>query len=173
MDNNIPFPPLTRPERHVDVIIALDASMDIGADPWLLRAEAYAEKCKLPFPPTPKPTTDASGNRSDPIRSSHCTVLSTIDTHPATTKTGAHDLTIIYLPLITNPKYKPALDPAKEDFCATYNFTYTPEQTDKLSGLARLNVEESADKIRDAVRKAWKEKRRKRLEAENGPREEF
>ncbi|TPX64267.1 hypothetical protein SpCBS45565_g06009 [Spizellomyces sp. 'palustris'] len=161
MDNNIPFPPLLRPERNVDVIIALDASMDIGVDPWLIRAEAYARERGFPFPAITKPEESHTGHRHDHLREKTCTVLSTI----SQAKSPA-DLTLIYLPLIWNSEYNPQLDPSKSDWCATYNFTFTPEQTKLLSGLACANVEKSQEKIREAIRRAWLAKRRRRLEEE-------
>ncbi|KNC98364.1 uncharacterized protein SPPG_06072 [Spizellomyces punctatus DAOM BR117] len=161
MDNNIPFPPLLRPERNVDVIIALDASMDIGVDPWLIRAEAYARERGFPFPTIPKSEESHAGHRQDHLRETTCTVLSTI----SQAKSPA-DLTLIYLPLIRNNEYDPQLDPSKADWCATYNFTFTPKQTDVLSGLACANVEKNQEKIREAIRRAWRAKRRRRLEEE-------
>ncbi|KAJ2724402.1 hypothetical protein GGI07_002003 [Coemansia sp. Benny D115] len=44
LENNMPFAPLLRPERNVDVIICLDSSADIDMMPWFVRAEAWASK---------------------------------------------------------------------------------------------------------------------------------
>ncbi|KAL1920776.1 uncharacterized protein VTP21DRAFT_11411 [Calcarisporiella thermophila] len=42
VDNNLPFYPLLREGRDVDVIVALDSSNDITNTPWFERAEGYA-----------------------------------------------------------------------------------------------------------------------------------
>ncbi|PIA18945.1 FabD/lysophospholipase-like protein [Coemansia reversa NRRL 1564] len=42
MQNNLPFAPLLRAERGVDVIVCLDASANIDIMPWFARAEAWA-----------------------------------------------------------------------------------------------------------------------------------
>ncbi|KAJ2159614.1 hypothetical protein GGF46_002898 [Coemansia sp. RSA 552] len=42
MENNLPFAPLLRPERKVDVVLCLDASADIEVMPWFARAERWA-----------------------------------------------------------------------------------------------------------------------------------
>ncbi|TPX62538.1 hypothetical protein PhCBS80983_g00278 [Powellomyces hirtus] len=172
MDNNIPFAPLLRTERKVDVIIALNASMDIGIDPWLRRAEAYAKQQKVPFPQIPE---------KDEITT--CTVFSTIATRDSRFKGTAADSddetlerTVIYMPLIKNPSYNPTLDPCHAEWCATHNFTFTEAQTNHLCGLAWANMNDSTEQIRQAIRAAWKAKRRNRLlkaHEERGPGEDF
>ncbi|KAJ2613782.1 hypothetical protein H4S08_002025 [Coemansia sp. RSA 1365] len=42
MQNNLPFAPLLRAERGVDVIVCLDASANIDIMPWFARAETWA-----------------------------------------------------------------------------------------------------------------------------------
>ncbi|KAJ1938449.1 hypothetical protein FBU59_004433, partial [Linderina macrospora] len=44
MDNNLPFAPLLRPERNVDVILCLDSSANIELMSWFARAEQWAEQ---------------------------------------------------------------------------------------------------------------------------------
>ncbi|KAJ1971475.1 hypothetical protein H4R34_005732, partial [Dimargaris verticillata] len=44
MNNNLPFYPLLRPERGVDVILLFDASSDIDQTPWFTRAEEFAKQ---------------------------------------------------------------------------------------------------------------------------------
>ncbi|KAJ1985552.1 hypothetical protein H4R33_003960 [Dimargaris cristalligena] len=44
MNNNLPFYPLLRPERNVDVILLFDASSDIDETPWFERAEKFARQ---------------------------------------------------------------------------------------------------------------------------------
>ncbi|KHN97895.1 cytosolic phospholipase A2 zeta [Metarhizium album ARSEF 1941] len=44
MSNNLPIYPLLRPGRHVDILIAFDASADIKTDNWLSVADGYARQ---------------------------------------------------------------------------------------------------------------------------------
>ncbi|KAJ3024176.1 hypothetical protein HKX48_005579 [Thoreauomyces humboldtii] len=152
MDNNIPFVPLLRPERHVDIVLALDASQDIGADPWLRRGSEHAKKLDLPFPEIP-------------------------ETLPTGTSTYVcPDRTVVYLPLVKNEGYDPELDPKSTAWCATHNFTFEEGQTEKLWGLAERGVDEVAEDLKQAVREVWKRKRNARLgkeRDERGPLEEF
>lgn len=47
VDNNIPFYPLLRKDREVDVIIAIDLSADIQTAPHFDRAEGYVKRRKI------------------------------------------------------------------------------------------------------------------------------
>ncbi|KAJ2518021.1 hypothetical protein H4217_003602 [Coemansia sp. RSA 1939] len=44
LENNLPFAPLLRKERNVDMIVCLDSSANIDIMPWFARAEAWAAK---------------------------------------------------------------------------------------------------------------------------------
>ncbi|KAJ2088347.1 hypothetical protein IW138_004324 [Coemansia sp. RSA 986] len=44
LENNLPFAPLLRKERNVDVVVCLDSSANIDIMPWFARAEAWAAK---------------------------------------------------------------------------------------------------------------------------------
>ncbi|KAI8819148.1 acyl transferase/acyl hydrolase/lysophospholipase, partial [Fimicolochytrium jonesii] len=200
-ENNIPFAPLLRQERQVDLVIAVDASMDVGVDPWLRKAEKYAKERGVVFPPLPLPETgDAKGKEVTDDAEARCRIFSTIkdaahintrspETHRQAPSDQSHappplshDFTLIYLPLLRNPTYSATLDPQRTEWCATHNFTFTPSQTAQLAGLANANVEESLERIRDAVRRAWRAKRARRerrererwgRKMEDGPAEEF
>ncbi|GAA5807883.1 hypothetical protein MFLAVUS_001263 [Mucor flavus] len=62
MDNNIPFYPLLRQGRDVDVILSLDLSADIQDTPFFDRAEGYVKRRGINGWPSgagwPKPDTD-------------------------------------------------------------------------------------------------------------------
>ncbi|KAJ3295478.1 hypothetical protein HK104_002617 [Borealophlyctis nickersoniae] len=148
MDNNLPFPPFLRPERAVDIILVLDASMETGLDPWLKRAESFARDWHVKFPKIP-----SSENANEEFKRSICSVL----------QTPEKDRTVIYMPLVANKDYDPEFDPTVAAFCATYNFTFTRDQVDKLSGLAAKNVEGSLKRLREAVKQAWKQKKKQRM----------
>ncbi|KAJ2843663.1 hypothetical protein GGI22_007132, partial [Coemansia erecta] len=44
LENNLPFAPLLRKERGVDMIVCLDSSANIDIMPWFARAEAWAAR---------------------------------------------------------------------------------------------------------------------------------
>lgn len=71
-------------------------------------------------------------------------------------------IAVIYFPLIPNPKIA-GVDPDKTDFMSTWNFIYTPEQIDKVVGLARSNFEEGAEQTKRTVRAVYERKKRLRL----------
>jgi phospholipase A2 len=141
IDFRIPTPPLLRAERHVDIIIIMDASdRPLGTELHL--AQAYAQQHKLPFPEinyhsTTKPfSVHGVGNTNNtPI--------------------------IIYMPLVQNQKYHNGWDPRTAAFTSTYNFKYTKEQTYLLTGLTRYTmIEHHADIL--GVIKEWINTKRKR-----------
>ncbi|KAJ1962386.1 hypothetical protein IWQ62_003548, partial [Dispira parvispora] len=69
MHNNIPFYPLLRPERQVDVILIFDASSDIDQTPWFARAEQYAKNkgiARWPWGASPWPHPNLSHPTTGP-----------------------------------------------------------------------------------------------------------
>ncbi|CAG8528968.1 7843_t:CDS:2 [Paraglomus brasilianum] len=69
VDNNIPFYPLLRKGRDVDIIIAIDSSNDLQTHPYFERAAGYAKKhgitgwpvgCGWPKSPEQRNTTEAA-----------------------------------------------------------------------------------------------------------------
>jgi phospholipase A2 len=138
---NVPIPPLLRIDRKADIIIILDASADLRGAPALAKAQAYAQQYKLPFP-----VIDYTG-----IGSKICSIF--------------HDPNdpqvpvIIYFPLVNNANYG-AFNPA--DFMSshlnTYNFIYTAEQIEQLSGLMAFNVQESLPVIKEVIEKVIERK---------------
>jgi phospholipase A2 len=70
-------------------------------------------------------------------------------------------ITVIYFPLFPNPKVE-GVDPDKTDFMSTWNFIYTPEQIDKVVGLARSNFDEGAEQTKRTVRAVYERKKRLR-----------
>lgn len=139
IDFRIPTPPLLRKERHVDIIIIMDAS-DRPLSTELHLAQAYAQQYQLPFPTinyqiTPHPfSVHGVGNtNSAPI--------------------------IIYMPLVQNPKYHNGWDPRAAAFTSTYNFKYTKEQTYLLAGLTKYTMIEHHQDILGVI-KEWITKKR-------------
>ncbi|KAI9739178.1 MAG: hypothetical protein M1834_007391 [Cirrosporium novae-zelandiae] len=85
-------------------------------------------------------------------------------TNPSPLKDPSAGITVIYFPLIPNPDKVPGVDPATSDFMSTWNFIYTPEEIDKVVGLAKANFKEGEERIRDTVRAVWERKKEMREE---------
>ncbi|CEP18713.1 hypothetical protein [Parasitella parasitica] len=73
MDNNLPFYPLLRQGRDVDIILAIDLSADIQDAPYFERAEGYVKRRGIKGWPAgagwPRQKTSESG--SDPVKVDH------------------------------------------------------------------------------------------------------
>ncbi|KAI8347618.1 acyl transferase/acyl hydrolase/lysophospholipase [Choanephora cucurbitarum] len=172
MDNNIPFYPLLRKGRDVDVIIAVDSSAEIQHMDYFDRAEGYAKRRGIQgwpkgagWPKTGSDRTYALGTCTVFDSSSSETIPDREDASATTTTYPDHvnPITLIYLPLIVNEHYDPDFDPQQAEFTSTWNFSYTREQVEKLHGLAKRNVHDNIDTIRQVIRKTWERKRNERL----------
>lgn len=135
---NLPFLPLVRKARPVDIMIIIDASPEADAGE-LRNAEAFARTHNIAFPPIDysKVTLPCSVHAqwSDP-----------------------HVPVIIYCPLVAQNGYAQGWDPHQEDFTSTFNFKYTPEQTKLLSGLATYSLKESQELLVDTIKKVIEQK---------------
>lgn len=76
-------------------------------------------------------------------------------------------IAVVYMPFLKNDKVE-GVDPGTSDYLSTWNFVYTPEQVEKVVGLARANYDEGKEKIRKTVRAVYERKRKMRLEREEG-----
>ncbi|KAJ2715156.1 hypothetical protein H4R19_001355 [Coemansia spiralis] len=150
LENNLPFAPLLRPERGVDVVICLDASANIEFMPWFAQAEAWAASHgveRWPWSARPwaadslRPSKaeaeldrgllgGARSVREHTVRqlkegSVRCAVFDEPVT-PSPLGRTRHmpqpPVTVVYLPLLPNQRFRDsAFDPKKADFCATFN----------------------------------------------------
>ena len=150
LDFNLPFPPLLRPERKVDIIIVCDASASAhkGA-PAVRKAEKWARDKGLKFP---KIDYDIIGKN----------IISVFKD-----ETDKDVPTIIYMSIVKNRKFNAEFDPVKEiqnGFCNTFNFKYTPEQFELLSGLMEHNIIESQEIIKREIRNKIESKKRIEIE---------
>lgn len=132
IDCNLPFAPLLREERKVDIILTCDASGRIEGLPSLRCAQEYMQAQGLPFPPIDYETADKQ-------------VMSVFrdDTNP-------NCPIVVYFPRIKNETYSTTFDPdaCKESgYCNTLNFTYSQEQVNELMGLAEFGIKQHADTI--------------------------
>ncbi|CAG8522820.1 5512_t:CDS:2 [Paraglomus occultum] len=203
VDNNIPFYPLLRKGRDVDVIIAIDSSNDLQTHPYFERAAGYAKKhgitgwpvgCGWPKSPEQRNTTESavessfdnndtaqessslthdidSALKSDcPTETSSspspnglgpCTVF--VGSESSSPPPSNRPITIIYFPLIPNPKVGDGFDPSVEEFCSTWNFAYEAKQVELLAELGKQNFREGEEEIRKVFRRVWERKRDERL----------
>lgn len=144
-DFNLPFPPLLKKERKIDIIIVMDASASVhtGA-PALQKAVKYAESRKIPLPKI----------EFDSITNKQVSVFT--DENNKTTPT------IVFLAPIKNEHYDAKFDPEKE-FKTTYattKFIYNSNDVKKLSGLVRQNIIDNKKQIFDAIRNKIEQKRK-------------
>ncbi|KAJ2486898.1 hypothetical protein EV174_000846 [Coemansia sp. RSA 2320] len=195
LENNLPFAPLLRPERGVDVIICLDASANIDLMPWFARAEQWAvDHGVRRWPWGARPWA------SDPLRPTKAEVEMTSTTLSSTKQAserierrikdgnmrcvifedpvapspfakqreiGPAPITVMYLPLLKNERFRqPCFDPETADFCATFNDRWTVEQVDLLADLTTFNFGQELARIRQAVKRAYERKRAFRLYTE-------
>ncbi|MBM3893511.1 hypothetical protein FJ365_03890 [Candidatus Dependentiae bacterium] len=133
---NLPFPPLLRPERQLDIILVMDASASVKDAPALAKAAEYARIHGLKFPPIN---------------------LHNIDKKIVSVFKDETDSTIpvvIYFPRIANPAYENGFDPDpdKTAFCGTTNFAYKPEQFELLRGLMDTAVVGNKEIIVDEIK---------------------
>ncbi|KAL0096298.1 acyl transferase/acyl hydrolase/lysophospholipase [Phycomyces blakesleeanus] len=172
MDNNIPFYPLLRQGRDVDVILAVDLSADIQTAHHFDRAEGYAKRRGVKGWPVDAgwPKQHHSSKTNDyplgtcTVFASHALETETEEATGETYQTKAQRVTVVYFPFILNKAFDPEFDPQTAEFCSTWNFVYTSDQVNKLEGLAEKNWTENIDQVREVLRKVWDRKRRQRLE---------
>lgn len=129
---NLPFPPLWRQERDIDIILVYDASGEIIGCKNLRWAESYMQSKGLPFPPIDYKKAESQ-------------VMSVFkdDHHP-------NCPIVVYFPRIKNEAYSTTFDPEKcqsEGYCNTMNFTYDAAQINELMGLSEFAVIQHADQL--------------------------
>lgn len=170
MDNNIPFYPLMREGRDVDVILAIDLSADIQTATHFDRAESYIKRRGIKGWPIGAGWPKNHDNSQDKYPLGSCTIFDSeakeeVTTTSDTTHTRKHQsVTLAYFPFIVNKGFDAEFDPQEEEFCSTWNFVYTPDQVKKVTGLAEANWDDNIEKIKHVLRKTWERKRRERLE---------
>ena len=152
MADNVPFWPLLRPERKVDIIIAFDVSGDAGGpgNDTIEKAERLARERNLPFPKI------VSSKKYTQRGKQWVTVFDEYDAG----KTGP---IVLYLPLIDNPQGDNsgfALDQCMKSDCITFNFKYTPENIDGLSALGKQIGEAAIPFLAEAINKKRQEKQK-------------
>ncbi|OGB97089.1 hypothetical protein A3F06_04165 [candidate division TM6 bacterium RIFCSPHIGHO2_12_FULL_36_22] len=144
IDFNLPFPPLLRSGRNLDVIIFLDGSARIKGGREMQGVLRYAQEHGIPMP-------------TINIDELHMKAISVFDDNL--------DAPIcVYMPRIKNDQYDPNFDPdicAVSGFCNTMNFEYNEEQACLLSGLTEANMVQSKEILQDVIREAIRRRKAK------------
>lgn len=132
---NIPFPPLLRADRNVDIIIVCDASATIEGCPNLHWAQEYMQHHNLKFPPIDFDTADKQVMSIFKDEQDHTCPI------------------VIYFPRIKNCDYSDSFDPETclQEYCSTMNFTYDSVQINELMGLAQFGVTQHAHAVADII----------------------
>lgn len=142
IDFNLPFPPLLRPERGVNVIIAFDASSSADRGPKALKfAYDYAKQKGLKFPVIDDKIFEEAKNHN-------LTVIGD--------PSDADALTIIYIPLLQNkslPAPYGSYSPLNEKYTSTFNFAYPLDGSRMLIEAVRQNVRSFESTIKDVLQK--------------------
>ncbi len=132
---NLPFPPLLRPARAVDIIIVYDATEGNQNFDTLRQTQEYAERNNVPFPPI------------------DYTDLGTSVVRVFKDETNSACPIVIYFPMISNSDYSTSFDPVacENEYCGTFNFKYSQEQINTLGGLAYFGIKQNVDLIKQAI----------------------
>lgn len=145
-DFNLPFPPLLKKERNVDIIIVMDASASVHEGATALQKTVdYTKSRGIPFPSI----------KFDSITDKQVSVFAN--------ENDASTPTIIFLVPVKNKNYDANFDPEKE-FKTTYattKFIYNSKDVKKLSGLIRQNIIDNKSLFFDAIRNKIKQKQKK------------
>lgn len=130
LDFTLPFLPLLRPERTIDVIIVFDMSATVANAPALRSAEQRARKHGFKFPTINYQLTELS-----PV-----SVFSSKNLNIPT---------IIYIQ---------CNHPCLDDFCSTLNFHYSAEEFDALFDFAKQTIIDHREEIVHAFHKKQQQK---------------
>ena len=109
--------------------------------------------------------TQTSSSSSSPSGLGPCTVF--VGSEASSPPPSNRPITIIYFPLIPNPKVGDGFDPSVEEFCSTWNFAYETKQVELLVELGKQNFREGEEEIRKVFRRVWERKREARLKRAN------
>ena len=145
IENGIPIAPLMHHERWPDLIIIMDASDPVVT--FLKITEQFVRSNGFPLPPInyegldAKPFTLFTDPKNDPLTPS-----------------------VIYVPCVANDEYSKTYKPLEEmklgRVANTFNFVYTPEQYDELSGLMTFAVKQHKDELIAELKRIVERKQR-------------
>jgi hypothetical protein len=155
---NLPFPPLLKPERQINMIIAVDASADVsdGQLAALVGAEKWAAAHGVSFPKI------ATSSLYKGASSRAFTVFNEFD---ASVPADKRYPTIFYIPLIDlnnayscNQNQPFSLTQCLKKACSTFNFKYAPEDVDNLSNHVACAVKKMKSNMLAAIEQVIRQK---------------
>lgn len=150
-DLSLPVPPLVR--RKPNVIFFYDADGNQNAyGRSLFGMKQWAEKHGLKMPQF---VEDEKNKKESQIKNE---LKEMILNNPVQIFEDSDPKvpTVIYFALLKNPKFNARFDPVKETadgFCGTFNFKYTEDQFDLLSGVMESHIVDNKDYIINAIAK--------------------
>lgn len=166
VDFNIPFPPLVKNARGMDIIVAFDASPDVNEKVKALQNGClYAKRHKIKrFPIEECLALFKEPAKKAQLNKDIFTIIGDPD--------SLEKMTIIYIPLkiITSENYEEVKGILKKDYSryinwdphnditGTMNLRYKPEQVDELSGFAELLGEVVSPAIKDVFERKLRNK---------------
>jgi hypothetical protein len=143
IDFNLPVVPLLNKNRTPDILIVYDSSSTVNGAPELKRAMQYAARKGIKLP-------DINYNF--------------IDQKAISVFKDESDNTVpivIYIPRIKNDQYNSMFDPdacIKDDFCNTFNFAYSLEEFNLLSGLVAFTLLQEEKTIKQTIKQMLHER---------------
>lgn len=141
MHINIPFPPLLRPERNVDVIVVCDASGSISNLTALRTIVEYAGGKGLKFPPIDFDRLIKevfTSDQKDPAKNAFKIAVFQDHTNPNVP-------IVIYVPAITDNEI------INKEYSTT-KFEYSPDEAGKLINTAYEKVKKNQQQILDVIK---------------------
>ncbi|AXK60997.1 hypothetical protein [Candidatus Chromulinivorax destructor] len=140
MNINFPLPVLMRPARELDAIFVCDSGVDLAS---LRSAELHFKRNGQKFPNISKVTKKI-------LAASPLTVLN----DPRKEGYDKDIVTIFYCPFVKNTGYLADFDPEvcmSKGECATFNFKYEAQQSDRVVELMRYNVKQIQPEIKEVL----------------------
>ncbi|CAG8443343.1 11240_t:CDS:2 [Ambispora leptoticha] len=156
--SDLPLYPLTHPNRKVDLIIAVDAATStIDHKFFDQQQDLLCQRRKLKR----TPRTGIPETKYVEVYDFTPTGEERDEYWPAAT----HDTTLVYMPFLPNEKVDKDFVPAKSKITKFNCFTYSPENVDLVTRLAKQNWSEAEEIVKSVIKDAWEKKRTARLNA--------
>ena len=148
---------MLRRANEIDVVIALDATAppDIVDGLAMTGGREYAKRYEHPFPILPEDMST--------LQTPDATVLEEYEDGETGTEARPR---VVYFPLVQNPEYSefdPQTNTLEGGYCSSFNFVYSKEQVDELSGLTTSLIHRNVDVLKETLRNAVMDRRRRRM----------
>ena len=139
--SNLPFYPLLKKDRNVDIIIAFDAGSDaITGSSALAQAEVLARQRAIPFPKIASSERYATRNKE---------TVTVFDEYPE----GESGPIIVYCPLMGSVGDFSLEECIKQE-CTTFNFKYDPKSIEGVWNLSKQIGQTAQIEIKKAIERS-------------------